>query len=340
VSQDLPFVLLRATPNCETLMKRVLKRVPGIVVVGSINTDMTVLVDHLPRPGETVLGGDFRTMAGGKGANQAVAAARAGGSVTFIARVGRDTFGERSVEGLRAEGIEVDLIAVDRSAPSGVALILVAAGGENCIAVASGANERLSPTDVKRTWPLLANARAVLLQLETPLTTVETAAKAASRGRACVILDPAPARPLHDELLQLVGILTPNETEAEILTGIEVRDDASASRAAARLRSRGVGTVIITLGARGAFVSNGVVEQRVPGISVRAVSTVAAGDVFNGALAVAIAEGKALLDAVAYANAAAALSVTRPGARDSAPRRAAILKLISRPLPERRSRRS
>lgn len=303
---------------------------PFLVVVGSSNTDMVIHLDRLPRPGETLLGGDFRLAGGGKGANQAVAAARAGGRVALVARVGRDLFGDRALADFRREGLVVTHVRRDPTAPSGVALIFVARNGENCIAVAGGANARLAAADVRRARPAIARAAAVLLQLESPLETVETAAALAARAGVRVILNPAPARELPDSLLRCVSLLTPNETEAEVLTAGRVRDDRSAARAAERLRARGVGAVVITLGARGAFVASDHLSQRVPGFRVRPVDTVAAGDVFNGALAVALAEGRPLLEAVRFANAAAALSVTRPGAQASAPRRAEIERFLAK----------
>ena len=294
---------------------------PKLVVIGSSNTDMMIQLDRLPRPGETVLGGEFTAAAGGKGANQAVAAVRAGGDVTFVARVGRDPFGDEALAGFTRDGIHTDFVFRDPRAPSGVALIFVARNGENSIAVAGGANQRLSPADVKRAEPAIAKASAVVLQLETPLETVEAAAQIAVRAGVRVILNPAPARALPDRLLALVSILTPNETEAERLTGIAVTDDTSAGRAAAKLLAKGVQTVILTLGARGAFVATKDQRARVPGFKVQAVDTTAAGDVFNGALAVALAEGQPLLEAVRFAFGAAAISVTRLGAQPSAPRR-------------------
>jgi ribokinase len=271
----------------------------AIVVIGSSNTDMIVRVSRIPLAGETILGGKFHIAAGGKGANQAVGAARAGGRVTFIAHMGKDSFGDQAIAGLRRDGIDVRCVTRDQSAASGVALICVAPDGENSIAVASGANAALSSADVKR------------------------AASAAKAG-VPFILNPAPARALPGSLLKLVSILTPNETEAQMLTGITVTDEPAAARAAEILRARGARTVILTLGARGAFLADAKVQQLVPGFKVKPVDTTAAGDVFNGALAVALAEGRTLADAVRFANAAAALSVTRLGAQPSAPMRAAI----------------
>ncbi|HWD18415.1 MAG TPA: ribokinase [Verrucomicrobiae bacterium] len=295
-----------------------------ILVVGSSNTDMIIKMARLPRPGETVLGGDFLTAAGGKGANQAVGAARAGGRVTFLARVGRDALGEQAVAGWAAEGIDVKYILRDPAKPSGVALIFVGENGQNSIAVASGANARLSPADVERAAPAFASAQVVVLQLETPLATVLAAAAAARRAGVPVILNPAPAQRLSARLLRLVTILTPNETEAEYLTGVRVNSVASAARAAAELRRRGARTVIVTLGARGALLVDDQGVRAVSGYKVKALDTTAAGDIFNGALAVALAEQKPIPSAVEFANAAAALSVTRLGAQPSAPRRREI----------------
>lgn len=299
----------------------------SILVLGSSNTDMIIRLARIPKPGETILGGEFVTAAGGKGANQAVGAARAGGAVTFIARVGQDMFGDQAVAGFVRDGINVDHVIRDKTHPSGVALIFVAKDGENSIAVASGANGQLSPADVMKAKGAFAGARVLVMQLETPLRTVLAAAKLAKKAGVPVILNPAPAQPLPNELLKCVSILTPNETEAELLTGIKVNSDAAAAKAAAKLRARGVKTVILTLGARGAFVATAESQQFVRGFKVKPVDTTAAGDVFNGALAVAMAEGRPLPEAVRFANAAGALSVTKLGAQPSAPRRSEIEKL-------------
>lgn len=307
-----------------------MKRRPVIVVVGSSNTDMIIRLARIPRPGETVLGGEFVTAAGGKGANQAVGAARAGGRVVLVARIGRDMFGDRALAGFAKDRVDVSLVVRDGAAASGVALIFVAKDGENVIAVASGANARLAPSDVTRASSAILGADVLVTQLETPLATVQAAADIAAKAGVPVILNPAPARPLPDRLLRRVSLLTPNETEAELLTGVKVTGRESAARAAAALRARGVGRVIVTLGRRGAFVSDEAGEQLVPGFKVKAVDTTAAGDVFNGALAVALGEGRALAEAVRFAHAAAALSVTRVGAQPSAPRRAEIDRLLAR----------
>src|SRR3954453_11727923 len=277
-----------------------------IVVVGSSNTDMILKLERIPRPGETILGGEFVTASGGKGANQAVAAALAGGDVTFIARVGRDMFGDQAIAGFAKCGINVDHVERDDS-PSGVALIFVAETGENSIGVGGGANAKLCPEDVRRAAVAFAAASVVVMQLETPLQTIQAAAELARTNGAITILNPAPAQPLKDELLASISILTPNETESELLTGIAVDDEPSCARAADVLLAKGVDTVIITIGARGAFVATETSHQIVPGFNVTPVDTTAAGDTFNGALAVALAEGMPLAEAVCFANAAAAI---------------------------------
>jgi ribokinase len=302
----------------------------SIVVVGSSNTDMIIRVPRIPRAGETLLGGEFLTAAGGKGANQAVGAARAGGKVALIARVGRDAFGDQAIASLRRDGVDVSCVFRDKLAASGVALIFVAKDGENSIAVAGGANAKLSPADVKKAAGVIRSAAVLVAQLETPLATVTAAAELAVKAGVPVILNPAPARPLPNSLLELISILTSNETEAELLTGIKVTDEAAAAKACAKLRSRGVRTVILTLGERGAFLADVDGQRRVPGFKVKTVDSTAAGDIFNGALGVALAEGKTVLDAVRFANAAAALSVTRLGAQPSAPIRADIEKFLRR----------
>ncbi len=300
-----------------------------IIVVGSSNTDMILQLPRIPRPGETILGGRFSMAAGGKGANQAVGAARAGGNVVFVAKVGRDMFGDQAVQGFRADGINVEHVTRDEAAASGVALIFVADGGENSIGVASGANAALSPQDVQRAAGAIRSASVLLMQLETPLETVRAAAEIASAAGVRVILNPAPAQALPPEILRCVSILTPNETEAELLTGVAVTDNASAAAAAKALHGKGVGTVIVTMGSRGAFVSGEGMAELVPSYPVKAVDTTAAGDIFNASLAVALAEGRGIRDAVRFANAAAALSVTKLGAQPSAPLRTDIESLMN-----------
>ena len=297
---------------------------PKIVVVGSSNTDLIVKADRIPRPGETILGGAFHTAAGGKGTNQAVAAARAGGEVAFVARIGADVFGERAIAGFAADRIDVSHVVQDMKTPSGVALIVVSREGENSIAVASGANARLSPADVRRAASKIKTAKAVLLQLEIPLSAVNAAAEIAAKNKVRVILNPAPAQRLDDDLLRHVDVLTPNEIEAEILTGVVIRGKKDMDEAAARLLHRGVKAVLITLGAKGVYVADASGRELIPAFKVKVVDTTAAGDVFNGALAVALAEGRGLHDAARFASAAAALSVTKLGAQPSAPARSAI----------------
>ena len=305
---------------------------PRILVVGSSNTDMIIKLDRIPRPGESLLGGKFAIAPGGKGANQAVAAARAGGDVTLVARVGRDMFGDQALAGFKADNINTRHIQRDAGAPSGVALIFVAQSGENSIAVASGANGRLAPTDVLAAEKSLSGAKALVTQLETPLSTVSAAIRLAKKHGVPVILNPAPAAKLPASLLKLVTILTPNETEAEFLTGIKITDDATARDAAQALLAKGVRNVIITLGKRGAYLRNATDDVFIPAHKVKPVDTTAAGDTFNGALAVALAEGRDLAEAIRFANAAAAISVTRLGAQPSAPARPEIERLMKKSL--------
>jgi ribokinase len=303
---------------------------PKIVVVGSSNTDMIMRLPCLPKPGETVLGGKFSTAAGGKGANQAVAAARAGGDVSFISKVGDDVFGKKAIEGYQKEGMNVTHVATDREEPSGIAMIVVDARGENSIAVASGANMQITPSDVERARTEIQSADVLLMQLEIPVETAAAATQIAHASHVPVILNPAPAQKLGPELLKHISVITPNESEAESLTGVEVRDAKGVAQAARALRTLGVATVIITLGGKGAYVDDGQLSQIVPGFNVNAIDTTAAGDVFSGVLAVALAEKKNLLDAVRIANAAAAISVTKLGAQPSVPTRDEIESLLQR----------
>jgi len=292
-----------------------------ILVVGSSNTDLVIRVPEIPRPGETLLGGEFNTFPGGKGANQAVAAARAGGEVVFVAAVGDDAYGKEAVAGYRKDGINTDNIKTCPGVASGIATITVSHSGENAICVAPGANAELLPVDLDGVKELFRTAACMLVQLESPLETVQKAVELCEQHDTRVILNPAPAAELPDAILEKISIITPNETEAETLTGVSVTDLDSAAKAADVLHGKGVGTVIITLGARGAYLSDQTTGARelIPGFSVKAVDTTAAGDVFNGQLVVALAEGRILGEAIRLAHAAAALSVQKMGAQSSVP---------------------
>lgn len=291
-----------------------------ILVIGSSNTDMTVKTPTLPRPGETLIGGEFKMGAGGKGANQAVAARRLGGDVTFVCKVGRDVFGDNSLAGYVREGLDVSRV-LRSDKPSGVALIMVDAKGENCISVASGANSDITEADIDSVADLISEASLLVLQLEMPTPCVLKAAKLAFESGVKVLLNPAPACALPDEIFQYIYLMTPNQTESEFFTGVPVHDEESAAKAAQVLRSRGVKDVIMTMGSKGsmAFTEEG--DFFTPARKVQAVDTTAAGDTFCGALAVAIVEGKSLREAAEFATAASALSVQKMGAQESLPYR-------------------
>ncbi|MGL6226489.1 MAG: ribokinase [Thermoguttaceae bacterium] len=299
----------------------------NVVVIGSSNTDMVVKTKRIPIPGETVIGGDFLLAQGGKGANQAVAAARVGANVTFVAKVGQDIFGEQAIASYIKEGINTDYIFRDSERATGVALILVDAKGENLISVASGANEFLSPTDIDRAIPAIEKADVLVAQLETPLPTLEYLAKIARKYSIPLFVDPAPAPsiPLSPELLHNVTCIKPNETETERLTGVKVTDRDSARIAAQQLLALGVQYVIITLGSEGSLLlENSGSELFIPSYSVDVVDTTAAGDAFSGSLAWSFAQGKNIQDAAKIATAVAALSVTRWGAQPSLPTKAEL----------------
>jgi ribokinase len=300
----------------------------NITVIGSSNTDMIIKVPRIPKPGETVLGGKFSTAPGGKGANQAVAAARSGGNVTFVARVGDDIFGEQALKGFKEDGINTDFIIKDKDAPSGIAEIFVSEDGENSIAVALGANLNLSVYDVIAAKEAILSSDILLMQLEIPLKTVQYAAKLAFDNGIRVILNPAPGQPLPIEILKTISILTPNEAEAAMLTGIKIEDEGAGEDAGRILMSKGVNKVIITIGKKGALILDSSGSELVGGFKVHAIDTTAAGDIFNGALAVALAEKKNIWEAVKFGNAAAALSVTKLGAQPSAPKRKDILEFL------------
>lgn len=290
-----------------------------ITIIGSCNTDMVITTTKLPSPGETILGGNFFMNPGGKGANQAVAAARLGGKITFIAKTGDDIFGKQAKQLFETENINTDYMFTDADHPSGVALITVDSSAENCIVVAPGANSNLQKEDINHAKDEILRSEIILMQLEIPLETVQYAAELGDSAGKKVILNPAPARELPEELFKKLYIITPNETEAELLTGIKVTDTVSAERASNVLIKKGVAIVIITMGSKGAFLHTPDGGKMIATPKVNAVDTTAAGDVFNGALAVAISEGFELEKAVEFANKAAAISVTRLGAQSSAP---------------------
>ena len=292
-----------------------------ILVIGSTNTDMVIKTEKIPSPGETILGGKFLLNPGGKGANQAVAASRLNGKVTFVTKRGNDLFGNQSIGLLMREGIDTQYVLKDNNLPSGVALITVDAHGENTIVVAPGSNGNLQPEEIPAELFDTGKFSILLLQLEIPIESVAYSARLASQAGIKVILNPAPAAILPGELFRNCWLFTPNEIEAEMLTGIKVQDNESADKAARLLQEKGVRNVIITLGSAGAYIKSEEFTGMIPGIKVEAVDTTAAGDVFNGALAVAIAEGEPIDKAVMFANKAASVSVTRLGAQASAPHR-------------------
>ncbi len=299
-----------------------------ITVIGSSNTDMIIKVPRLPVAGETVLGGNFTTALGGKGANQAVAAARVGGDVTFIGRLGHDVFGEQALKGLKEDGIDISHTVKDPLVPTGVAQIVVDEEGKNLIAVAPGANQNLCEQDIVNAGKAILASDIVLIQLEIPIQTVRFAARLAFQNNIRVILNPAPAHPLDDELLGYISVLTPNKLEAESLTGISITDERSVELAGRILLEHGLARVIITLGSKGAMVIDNGGAEHVPSFRTSSVDTTAAGDAFNGALAVALAEGKNFYESVRFGNAAAAISVTKLGAQPSIPRREEVMELL------------
>lgn len=296
-----------------------------IVVVGSSNTDLVVSASRFPKPGETIIGSGFCMNGGGKGANQAVAAARLGGDVALVAKLGADDNGERTLRTLRGEGVDVSHVSVTSEQPSGVALITVDASGENTIVVVSGANAALSAADVSNAESLFGDAAVVLMQLETPVETVEAAARMGRKYGALVMLNPAPACAggIPKSLLENVDLIIPNETESEIITGISVSGETAAAQAARAMKAAGCKEVIITMGAKGSYVSADR-DIMVPACRVKAVDTTGAGDTFCGALAVALAEGSGMEEAVRFAAKASAVSVTRMGAQPSMPRRSEL----------------
>ncbi len=294
-----------------------------ILVVGSINMDLVVRVPRPPAPGETILGGDFQTFSGGKGANQAVAAARLGGEVTLVGRVGHDDFGYELVQGLADNRVNTNHVVKDPGSKSGIAMITVADNGENSIVVAPGANTLLSKDIILKHRKLIQKADLLLVQLECPLLTVTLAIELAHAYKVPVVLNPAPAQPLPESLLAKVTVLTPNESELALLSG-----ENDLEQGIKTLRSRGVKSVVVTLGAQGARLVSETADLLLPSFKVAPVDTTAAGDAFNGALAVMLAEGKPLPEAVRYGTAAGALATTKIGAQPSLPTRYAVEQLL------------
>lgn len=303
---------------------------PTIAVVGSSNMDLVVKSKRIPAVGETILGGDFIMAPGGKGANQAVSAAKLGAQVFFIAKLGDDIFGSQSLNNFKKEGVNTKYVLQTREAPSGVALIMVDEEGNNLIVVAPGANQRLSPQDVKEAESDIASSGALVAQLEVPIETIEFAAGLANKCKVPFILDPAPAQKLSPQLLKMVDVLTPNETEAQLLTGVEVTDDDSARRAAENLLQCGVKAVILTMGAKGFLLAANDRIEFVTARKVKAADATAAGDAFTGSLAFGLAKGQTLSDAALFANNVAALSVTKMGAQPSMPTLQEVESFISK----------
>ena len=306
----------------------------AITVIGSINTDLVVRSSEIPAPGQTLMGHSFIVTGGGKGANQAVAAARLGGDVSLVAKIGADAFGKMSLDNFKKEKINIDHVYIDDLSPSGVAIIVVDDKGENIIVVAPGANAKLSARDIMLAEPVIENADIVLLQLEIPIDTIAEAIKLAKKHERMILLNPAPAASIPNQVLRSVDLITPNQSEALALTGIMVNDVITAQDACDRLHDKGITTVIITMGNKGAYLSSPGHKGLISGFNnVQVVDTVAAGDTFCGALAIAITEKRDLYSAVKFANAAAALSVTKQGAQASIPNRQEVDSMLASQSP-------
>ena len=299
-----------------------------VVVIGSYNTDLTIKAGRIPRPGETIIGGIFSEGGGGKGANQAVAAVRAGADVSFIARVGNDVLGKEGIQRLTKERIDTRYIFLDNDAPTGVAFIIVDEGGENSIVVASGANARLSPVDIDRAHDEISSAGVLLVQLESPIEAIRAAIKKSHEKDTIVILNPAPAQSLEQNLLQEIDIITPNKVEAEMITGIKVTDEESLRSIVKKFFEYGIKNVLITLGSKGIFAGLPDITEFIPAFKVCPIDSTGAGDVFSGSLAAFLSEGMSIEKAAKMANASASISVTRMGAQNSAPRRMEIENFI------------
>ncbi|AMF93124.1 ribokinase [Vibrio fluvialis] len=295
-----------------------------LVVLGSVNADHVLQVPSFPRPGETLHGRNYQVIPGGKGANQAVAAARLKADIGFIACVGDDSFGINIRESFKLDGMNISGVKMQPNCPTGIAMIQVSDSGENSICISAEANARLTAEAIEPDLARIREAKYLLMQLETPIDGIVKAAQVAKEARTNVILNPAPARELPDELLSCVDVITPNETEAEVLTGITVTDDESAQLAADALHRKGIEIVMITLGAKGVWLSQNGRGALIPGFRVQATDTTAAGDTFNGALVTGLLEEMPLESAIKFAHAAAAISVTRFGAQTSIPNRAEV----------------
>jgi len=300
-----------------------------LTVLGSVNADHVLRVGSFPRPGETLHGQGYSVIAGGKGANQAVAAARLGANVSFIACVGDDSFGLNIRQEFEKDGINIDAVMIEKDTPTGIAMIQVAATGENSICISAEANACLTPQRIAAHTSIIEQADMLLLQLEVPMESIEYAAEIANKSGTTVILNPAPAQHLSDKLLKLIDIITPNETEAEILTGIKVFDAKSAQLAADVLHKKQIKTVLITLGSQGVWLSKDGEGSQIMGYKVDAVDTTAAGDTFNGAFLTALLEDKSLDEAVQFAHAAAAITVTGQGAQSSIPYRQDVTEFLT-----------
>ncbi len=307
-----------------------------ITIVGSLNMDLVIRSPRIPQPGETIIGSEFQTNPGGKGANQAVAAARLGGQVSMVGRVGEDSFADALLENLAAAEIDATFIQRDRQAASGVALIVVDDHGENIIVVASGANMRMTEKDVEAAEAVIADSDVLLLQLEVPLPVVKRAAQIAQSHNVTVVLNPAPARELPPDLLALVDVLVPNESEAALLTGLPIGSQTELEKAASKILNSGVRSVVITLGKRGAFLASSDYKSKIyEAFSVQAVDTTAAGDAFVAGLAVNYGAGKTLPDAIRWGNAAGAMAALRFGAQTSLPKRIEVFELLKGEKPEK-----
>jgi len=300
-----------------------------LVVLGSVNADHVLQVPSFPRPGETLHGSGYAVIPGGKGANQAVAAARLGADVAFIACVGDDSFGVNIRDAFKEDGMNVDAVMIEKNTPTGIAMIQVSATGENSICISGEANNHLTPARIKPFSSLISSAQMLLMQLETPIATIQAAAEMAKLAGTLVVLNPAPAQPLTDELLKLVDIITPNETEAEQLTGIKVKDLASAQQAANQLHNKGIKIVMVTLGSEGVWISQSGNGKQIKGFAVKAVDTTAAGDTFNGALLTRLLEKATMEESIRFAHAAAAITVTGKGAQTSIPYRLAVEQFLA-----------